>query len=1562
MLPGGPAAKLGNRYETWCTLAELVRLLNGQSDVLRIEVPGIDKAEFVVWTGTSREAHQAKRSHSAGTWSFAALRTDGLIRDIGKFLTEDNSRFVFTSGSEARHLLELVQAAKDAESIDEFANSFVGETSRKERFDTLVCDWECAPHAAVDRLRRIELRTVDERGLQEQVRWAVEALFLAEPQNVISELRAIVEDSVHRKITGASLIADLAKRGYRLRRAISQRDAVLVVQETTNRFLDIVRRRLIQQTLVPRQASVTLLSRLGVAAFDMVITGTAGIGKSSCVIEVVQVLRNRQQPVLAFRIDLIPSEVQDTSDLGQYLGLEESPVQVLAAAAEAAGRPGVLIIDQLDAVSNMSGRSSAVFDLVERLIDEARGTRARTTIHTVSVCRSFDWTNDSRLRRLLPEDHDHIDVTVFQHDEAENILKRAGFDLTLFQPRQLALLRLPQNLSLFLEANFDPSVAPAFKTSVKIVEEYWENKRRIISGQVTMDHWMVVMETMCREVNATQRLSVPREKLDSVPPPYLHRLASEGVLTFDGRYYGFSHESFFDYCFARVFVNRTESIAGFLKASEQHLFRRSQVRQLLVYLREAAPQRYLQELESLLSDQRIRPHIKDLALSLLAEVMDQTDEEWAIWERWTAAAFEGIGIGVESHDKLSVLAWRRLFESTSWFTYADRRGFIDRWLASKNDRIVDMAMNYLWTHHPHAPDRVASLLEPYADYGGKWVNRFRSLMEKTQHHTDRRYFDLLMRLVDNGTLDEDRRSPRNARSFWLMLYSVSQSRPEWIAVAVSHYLRRQYAAIDWTDRDAKHPDLIGYDKTAERLIRDASERAPTEFVRELLPVILNISDSTQVSDHLPKRDSVWTFLSNSEPYKGEDVCLIGLALALQMLARDGSDAVFWAIAELRSRDTYVANYLLQSVYCGDPRRFAEDVVWLLISETWRFHCGFSNSPHWCTMELIRCVIPHCSLERRKMLEAAIVDYIGPFERPTAKLRREGIKYNGIGRASFSLLSAIPSTIRSAQANRYFDELARRFGSPDSEPRGITGGFVESPIAETSAAMMTDDQWLLAIVKHSTVHPAHMWDSSLKGGANELSHILGEQTKNDPERFVQLALTFPVDANPVYLERILQALRDACIDSEAKISVCRKAYNDSPTLCGKAIADVLGSIADPLPESAVNMLQWLATEHEDPSKEAWQEYVGNGQTYYNGDIYTNGINTTRGRAAEAIQRLILLDPGYIRRFGPALDRMIIDRSAAVRSCVAGVVRAVGYHDKALGMSLFGRMDLTTNQLRDRIEAFIGSYLRNASPTLRWITKRVMRTGCWCIVRLLRVMACNNRAYETTPYGNMTALDDRLLATNHVVAFISSQLRDEFPMLRSVIKRMLRSSDTNVCEAGGRLASMAAMLTEQAKGLGKRVLRGQPCQRIGAAKVATANLGNTEFRDWCKARLITLFEDDDSEVRKRASFWCDRIASENLEGYSDLIESFCNSRAFAGGAFGLLQSLEESRSHLPGIICLVCERSLDHPSRDAYAVGKLIFRTYHQHQSDEWTARILDLIDRLCLDRYPGVRTEFEQFDR
>ena len=1478
-------------------------MLRGETKAVRMEDPTVRKTDFVVTTGSRRELHQVKRRHYNGKWSLSALGT-AFLSEVGNLLAGNNDRFVFTSGSDAPELSELCEAARDAESTEEFKRTFLAAAGRKNSFKKLRDWWKCDITTTIERLRRIEVRTISDPELEQKVTWGIEAFFLANTTAVIDALRGIAEDSVHRTINRKDLVEELTRRGYPPRRLPSPENARVAMWTATDHYLDSARRKLIRQKLVPREATGILLSRMERNGTDTVITGRAGTGKTACVVEVVEGLRSRGLPVLAFRLDRLLS-ASNTTDLGLRLDLEESPVLTLVAAAETAASPGFLIIDQLDAVSTISGRSSGAFDLVERLLQEARGTRLRARIHTIVVCRAFDWKNDSRLRRLIPDSDAQVEVTEFSVDKVKNILADAGYDPELFKKRQLEILQLPQNLSLFIEAGFDPATASAFGTSTELFERYWHEKRQTIELQAESsgDNWMEVMEILCDEMTSIQELSVPEEKLDGIPIRYLNLLASEGVLTYDRHRYGFGHESFFDYCFARLFFTRSESLVSFLAKSEQHLFRRAQVRQVLVYVRDRDFARYVEELRNLLSDERIRTHIKDLVFALLAEVTDPTDEEWTIWEKWMGAMLTATEMRTSNSNKLSALAWQRFSGSSSWFRFADQRGLIKSWLASGRDKLIDATVTYLKNHHRHLPDRVATLLEPYADLGGEWVPRLRVFIEWADQHKSRRLFDLFLRLIDNGTLDTDRGSDDVNHTFRSMHNDLRKIRPEWVPEVLAHWLRRRLAVIRMSGGDQRMRDFFSYDRSLAQKFRESAEHAPIEFTKHVLPVVLEISDSALIDVTPPRHDAVWRLLIKTHHPSNGDACLLGTAAALAKLARVDAD-LNDVIVALRSRESHVANHLLLALYRGGTARYVHDAVSMLCEEPWRFQCGYSDNRTWCAMELIREVAPHCTAEDHERLETVILGYVSPFERT-----RSGYKMSG--RSRFALLSAIPSKLLSPKALIHFRELERKFREPQGEPREMSGGFVRSPIEKAKADKMTDAQWLSAITKYQAQDREYCWDDPLKGGARELARVFEARVKEEPDHFARLSLKFPADTNPVYLERILAALENATISDGLKLQVCRKAFVDYRGHCGRSIADVLGNMTDPLPEDAIHMLHYLATEHEDPDREAWQEDRGGGQPYYGGDIYMNGVATTRGRAVEAIRDLINNDADYIDRFNVTLERMICDSSAAVLSCVAGTLRAIGRHNPALAMELFRRANLS---------------------------------------------------------------DDRLFATFHVDRFILNRLRDNFRELRPILERMLRSPQTGVCENGARLVGIAALLHGEASDLADEALGGNVRHRLGIAQVASANIKYADYRAWSEGMLTTLFNDEDSDVRQEAASCFSHMGDETPETYNDLIAAFCDSRAFRENSFWLFHTLENTQERLPGTTCLVCQKYLDRFADDdkdletsrfgggTHHVAKLIFRTYQQHQDDKWTSRLLDLIDRLCLERIVDARREFEQFER
>ena len=1330
-------------------------------------------------------------------------------------------------------------------------------------------------------------------------------------------LRSIVEDSIHKTIDREFLISTLEGRGFTLRKLTKPDDAPSLITEATTRYLKAACRKLIQGTLIHRASTRELLTKIRentARGADCVLTGKAGGGKTGCVIECVEALRQGDTPVavLAFRLDRL-KPVASTKELGEQLGLEESPALVLTTAAEVMASEAVLVIDQLDAVSTTSGRSTDFFDVVEDLLSEVRSLRGRVRFHVVVVCREFDWKNDHRLRLLLPEDSPNITVTDFSLDEVKFALDDGGFNTELFAPRQLELLCLPQNLALFLDA-YDSGSQPTFSSPKDLFDHYWKVKREAVNTRVaSSDYWHGVIQVLCAEMTASQQLSVLKEKLDQFPPDYLDQMASEGVLSFDGNRYGFGHESFFDYCFARGFIAKDESLTEFLVKSEQHLFRRAQVGQILVHLRDANNRdRYCRELSGLLTDERIRDHLKDLATTLAVSQPSPEEDEWDVLAPWIESELGAIHSGKPNPDKFASLVWKKVLFSEQWFPIVNQKGLLAAWLSFDNDRLVNMGVNCVQFHQRHVGDQVAELLEQFVGKGGEWPQRLCGIMQVADYGKSRKFFDLFLRLIDEGTLDDVRTSASNG-TFWSMMYDLGKERPAWISEVLARWLLRRFSIVQKNTDSGGRPDwynLFGHDDFGSEPLSNSATKSPDKFVQRVLPVVLKITDETVYEgQEPPKRDAVWSLLLDSAHVSVSQACREAIAVALEKLAERKAESITETFAELRSRETYMANYFLLRAYTAGAKHFADDAVSALCDETWRFECGYVDSTHWTAIQLIKAIVPLCSDENRARLENTILDYVPYYERTS-----KGYKFRGS--ACFALLSSIPLELRSKNTQARYAELERKFGAPESPLQKLEAVDVGSPIEKSATEKMTDEQWLRAIKKYDSEERRN-WENPEKGGALQLAQMLQEHVKEEPERFACLSLRFPLGTHPFYISHTLSGLKETTGFTELKLEGCRKAYTEARKDCGRAISDLLGSIEEPLPDDTVQMLDWLATEHPEPEKGLWSEEATGGNVYYGGDILNHGINTTRGHAAWDIRNLILRDVSYIERFRPTVERLVNDRSVAVRACTGLTLLAIINHDSEFALEQFLRL--------------------------------------------------------VEPRGNQID-DDRLLVTHYVERFINYGLYEHFGRLRPVVERMLRSEHPETSKAGARLASIAVTLHHSdAEALVEEALHGNPSQRIGVAGVASAHIGKTEHRQWSEQQLLLLFNDSDSEVRQKSASCFRSLKGQSLESYENLINTFCDSVAYREDSSSILYALEESPQKLPGITHTVCEKFLERfgdeagdmsPPRavDGHDLAKLILRTYHQHQRDEWASRCLDLIDRLCLEGVYDVRAGLNEYER
>jgi hypothetical protein len=180
--------------------------------------------------------------------------------------------------------------------------------------------------------------------------------------------------------------------------------------------------------------------------------------------------------------------------------------------------------------------------------------------------------------------------------------------------------------------------------------------------------------------------------------------------------------------------------------------------------RDADRARYLDDLEELLDSPDIRFHIKQVVFALLAGLEDPTKEEWNI----LAPLLE---TGEESYRREVF----NLLRSASWFRLMDSLGLWEHWLAQEDEERLNRVAYLLWMAQKHEPDRVAALLEPYVGLP-EWRNRIAYVMSGADLHTGRRFFELFLKAIDEGVLDEV--------DIGMDLYDLPDKRPEWACEAL----------------------------------------------------------------------------------------------------------------------------------------------------------------------------------------------------------------------------------------------------------------------------------------------------------------------------------------------------------------------------------------------------------------------------------------------------------------------------------------------------------------------------------------------------------------------------------------------------------------------------------------------------------------------------------------------------------------------------------------------------------------------------------------------------------
>lgn len=1226
---GGRASKYGDHYEDEYLARLLLRLVDGTLKSVRVEPlgEGHDAMEYIATElDYTNVYYQCKGSNGEQRyWRRSDLEKHDVFSRAKQILEQDpNGKYCFVSPLGYDGLNELCDRARTCLDAEEFVAYQLNSEKKKELFAYILKKWgldeekESDSQKAVFLLSRCYFETSlhgaeARKDLEARAQWA----FVGPGSKTLTLLEAYANSNERYgvPITGNEIVSYMEKQEIPLR-DISRDERMIPKIQALNKY-QWGGFSPINGAIIHRKETDQAMEALK-AGRSLIIHGKAGAGKSGCVEEIIQNLKEKDVLYLAIKLDKqIPTGTADA--FGKTLGLLQSPVISLYALA--AGKPCVLILDQLDSLRWTSVHSASALDVCKEMIEQAEriNTFENGKISLIFVSRTFDLDTDQGLKRLFDKSDEEnglkwekLQVGLLSDQEVKAVV---GLEYDGFSKRLRNILQTPA--SLFVWANLEPAERlNAMRSSYQLVQEWWkqiQERSRKLLGQD---------DTVCRCKNRILEMMESRGEL-ALPlclfnndAQAVDALVSMGLLVKNNRQLSFAHQSFLD-CFMAEndlqAVYQGEQLADLFSSIRRQLpYLRHRFLTVLQILLDSAPGTFVEQARNILNSPQIHFYFKcavfEVAGQCETENKDilrfvreyQNDREWGLF------VFQTVFLG---HPNFV----RHYFDGgePQWFTES---GFA--LLRSIRDQAPDFIMECI---------------------AGKAFQ---------QEAMDQKLFSVL---CADPSLDTDemfslrtelfRRYPSLMRRG--ALYCLAQSgSPRFVPTLV--------LVLD--NNELLESDNLYWGEEKEQ--KEIAKRYRMDITSVLFPKLCEATREMRLSirNHSSDVNShVWFKSYNSNSAAREMVNLVKLAF------KEYEPADFLEyVAQKSFAQSPIANEIILATMEKLPIQFSDSVVtWLLDDFSHRIFVGTcSPRDHLLfAKKIIRKFSPYCRKDLFVALEETICHWKGDATAAREQYRRrqennqkpqnERAYWAYWGHLQKALLPELGANRISPRARDLLQVLNRnKWVDPcyyNSGSWSINEGSIVSPV-EGKAEKISDKRWL-QIISVPEGKMQYAWKKNREGKTVETSPAefassLQYQAKKDPVRFAKLALSFPNECYPGYVTSVFLGIADP-EDPEAKpdmdliCQLIRKYYrvaNNGAAYC--VLSAIKKNAAWDWPEDIYEAVRYLALKYPQKQDAALVTRETEEERKSLERLKIEALNCTRGHALYTLAALLSEHPSQI----------------------------------------------------------------------------------------------------------------------------------------------------------------------------------------------------------------------------------------------------------------------------------------------------------------------------------------------
>lgn len=926
----------------------------------------------------------------------------------------------------------------------------------------------------------------------------------------------------------------------------------------------------------------------------------AGMGKTVVMREILENIENRKIDVFAIKADQQLSNINTLNDIQGKLNLSQSAERIISRLAQL--NRVVVLIDQIDALSLSLAHDQQSLDI---LLDFIARIRRISNVRILLSCRIFDRNTDPRLKTI--EIEHTFALSKLSDDQVRNVLAQLQVNYDELTLATQNILGIPLHLDLFARALSTNDIEFKYLRDISSLQELysliWQHvvTRQDVNNPSVSDR-IEVINRLTEFMNTHQRTSAPQSVFFTRETKHLERavnfLASIGILIQGKTEWSFLHQTFFDYSYARQFVEGGNNIVTTILDSQQGIFERPKLIQVIAYLRNVDHTRYIFDLNQLLKAPNLHFHLYDLLLRWFGALPNPTDDEW----------FFAQGMMAEDDEHFSRLI-SVMYGNLGWFqrlkllipsllTGSDTRGFV--------------TIDYLGSLIDIAQDDVIAILEKFYNRNDEWKERIAFIFAHIRNWQTQSAVNFYERSVYEtktmqrrsllGLEEVCQKSPvTGCRIIKFLFDQALDSNLTSLSTDKEKTLTQSISAF-FLDNALK--DLQGY---IEKALAVVSTNAPQEYAELMLPFIERV-----VNFQKPYNDRPY-FTADALSYNWyEDTFLIqrafiqGFIDALLHIATNQPEMFKTIERRLSCLDYETPQQLLTYIYRKLPETYAESAFNFLIGDWRRFHIG--EHEQYDSRQVIHAIFPYLSRNQQLQLESRILEYRLP---PVKSLGLNALRWSGI--EQYILLDSVPYQLLTLQGRKQLIEWQNKF--PDKpfsdKPLIMQGGVVPSPISPEAALKMSDRSWLRAMDKYQH----NVRRGSLGGGSRQLSGVLAGQIKDDPQRFHLLYGKISQDIDDVYVLAFANGFADSNSPEEWIFDVFRRYSTRDSIEIRRGLSYTIQRLANKnVPSDIIAKLsEWVHSPEGET--ESWWEKGKN-----NGSIYECYINSERGAAFAALMRI------------------------------------------------------------------------------------------------------------------------------------------------------------------------------------------------------------------------------------------------------------------------------------------------------------------------------------------------------